>query len=124
MATKQITDLTTPPADPYQPAVWEDHEADKAARRAEREKRRPELRRVLEPEQAAQAEARKPLYEWKVSCTYTRPGAKGKMETISASHQVIAQSERDAWAFFCDKIGAWPGRHSCDLRIDQLSKIN
>lgn len=123
MAVK-AQDTQSTPADPYRPAIWSDHASDKTERQAERDRRRAEARRALDPEYAAQAEARKPLYEWKVACTYSRPNAKGKMETISASHQVIAQDEKTAWALYCDKIGVSPGRHSCDLRIEQLNKIN
>lgn len=123
MAIKQET-IGSPPTDLHQPVNLAAYEAEKARRKALRDQRRPELLRCLDPEYAAQVEARKPLYEWQVTCAYTRPNAKGKPESISASHKIIAKNEDNAWAFFCDKIGAWPSRHTCDLRIDQLNKIN
>lgn len=122
--TKDQAVTKAPPRSPHLPADWEAHEADKARRKAAREKRKANLRRCLDPETAKTFEARKPLYEWRVKCTYTRPDPKGRMQTHTREHQVIGQTETDAWALFCDLIGVWPGPHNCDREIEQLGQIN
>jgi hypothetical protein len=36
---------------------------------------------------------------------------------------VVAQSESDAWAMFCDKLGTWPSRRQAKPVIKKLSQI-
>ena len=107
---------------PYSPADVDFHASDLAARQAARDSRRATNRACLDPVVAGQHEARKPLYEWLVECTYSRQNSKGRIETVAASDKVMAQNESDAWAIFCDKRGVWPGRRDSDLKITQLEK--
>lgn len=111
-------------ADPYAPANIAEYEADKTKRKADQDARRPEMRRCLDPEYAARKEARKPLYEWEVECTYSRQDDKGRMVTKSPKEKVIAQNEADAWALFCDKIGDYPSPLDSDRTFKRLDKIN
>ncbi len=123
MAT-ETQEAAKAPTNPFTPTVWEDHQADIKARAEARTERRKELRRYLDPDVAKSAEARKPLYEWKVSCEYSRRNAKGRMETHRHTEQVIAQNETDAWAMSCDKLEVMIGPHEGDREIKKLNKIN
>lgn len=111
-------------SNPYAPVVWEEYEAEKARRAEEREKKRSLQRRCLDPEVAAEFEAKKPRYEFKVRCTYERPNEKGRLESKTEEHTIIAQNERDAWAIFCDRIQTWPSPAACEREIKRLSKVN
>ena len=122
-ATKApATSTITTPANPFSPVAWEEHQAEKERRKAEREKKRPTLRACLDHTVAAQFEARKALYRWRVECTYMRPDAKGRLQTHSATEEVVAQTEADAWAVFCDKRGTWPGPNDCERVITKLGE--
>lgn len=112
------------PSNPFTPTVWEEHQADMKARLDARIARRKEMRRYLDGDAAKGAEARKALYEWNVSCEYARRNAKGKMETYRHSEKVVAQTEADAWAMFCDKVEAMIGPHEGEREIERLGKIN
>jgi hypothetical protein len=122
-ATQETPALANLPS-PFQPADLDAHEADKIRRAAEREKKKPLLNRCLDPEFASQAEARKPLYEWEVEATYTRKNEKGRMEERNPKEKILAQTEQDAWALFCDKLGDRIGPHEGTHSIEQLKKVN
>jgi hypothetical protein len=105
------------------PVVLEAHEADKAARAAAREKKKRTLIRCLDPEQAAQYESRKPLYEWAIKCSYMKPQEKGGLRETTEEAKVVAKTETDAWAMFCDKQGLMIGRKAClEVTITRLEK--
>lgn len=123
--TEQATKPTTVPLpQPNVPANWDDHQARLAEIQKKHHAGRREAMRCLDHEYAARVIARKPLYEWKVTCSYTRRNAKGKMQTYDESDQVIAHNEQDAWAMFCDKVGISIGPHAGDRTIKRLEKIN
>jgi hypothetical protein len=105
-------------------ANLDDHESRVKEIVGNQTRRTKESRRYLDPEYATRMEARKPLYEWDVSCTYSRQNAKGKLETKTEKLRVAGQTEADAWAIFCDKIGAWPGPKTCERTIERREKIN
>ena len=109
---------------PYMPSAREDHPAELERRAKAREARRGELRKCLDPEVAARFETRKPEYEWTINCTYTRPNSKGRLVGHAVNEKVIAQTEADAWAMVCDKIGAWPGPKDCERVITRGDKVN
>lgn len=105
------------------PANWDSHHQDQANRKAARDKKRKSMLRCLDPLEAAAAEQRKPLYEWQVECEIFRPaGSKGRAGTKRYSEQVVAKTEGDAWAMFCDKIGDWPSRRDANATITKLQK--
>lgn len=113
------------PANPFTPANWDEHQSELALRREARKANRDELQRCLDPDAAASLESRKPLYEWTISCEFSRPDGKGgKMKKYQFKETVTAQTEADAWAKFCDTIEAWPGPHSCTREIVRGKKIN
>jgi hypothetical protein len=114
---------TGAPLSPFQPVDGFAHEAEKARRKADRDAKRPELRKALDFRYAAQAEERKTKYEFKVHCKYSRPDKRGLFETKEAEHTVIAQNEKEAWALFCDKIQTWPGPNDCERTITQGKKV-
>jgi hypothetical protein len=110
--------------DVFKPVILEDWEAEKALRAEERAKKRPVLRKCLDPEVAADYEQQKPKYEYRVSCTYARPNDRGRLEQHTETHNITAQNEKDAWALFCDKIQTWPSPSACvDRTIEKLKKI-
>jgi hypothetical protein len=87
----------------------EAYEAEKARRQQDRDAKRELLRECLNPVVAARMEMRKPLYRWTVSAQWL--GANNDSVTkFEAEEVVVAQSEADAWALFCDRIGMWPSR--------------
>lgn len=104
------------------PADWDTHEDDKARRNKAREKNRKKLRSCLDAVSATTYEARKPTYEWKVTCTLSRKDDKGRMRTTTEERQVVAQNAKDAWAMFCDLIGTWPAPGYCDREIVKLEQ--
>ena len=111
---------TTTPRNPYAPIDREAHEERKKALAKKQKEHQPFLRKCLDPEFAAQNEARKPVYQYRVRCSFDRKNSKGKMEQIDESATVLAQNEADAWAKFCDKIEAWPSPHVCERMIKKL----
>lgn len=123
-ASKSVS--TQIPNNPYAPANWETYEAEKAERAAAKAAKRPLQLKCLDAETAAQHEARKPLYEFEVSCTYQAPDDKrpGKLKSHTETEKVNAQNDQDAWALFCDRIGRSPSPQSCDRTIKRLAKIN
>ena len=108
---------------PYAPADTDKHDRDMRMRKEVMDKKRPHLRKCLDPEYAAQNEARKPTFDFEVSCNYDRRNAKGRLESVKESRVIIAQNESDAWAMFCDKIEAWPGPHTCDRTIKKMELV-
>lgn len=105
------------------PANIDQHNEDLAKRAAARLKQRPKLLRCLDPLTAAEYERAKPLYEWKIECSLFRPATtKKRAGTEKYSEQVVAQTEGDAWALFCDKIGEWPSRRDVNPSIVRQNK--
>ena len=100
------------------------HEERKAAKAKHLEKMQPVLLKCLDPTLALQYENRKPLYEWKIECHVFLPTRKGRPAgTRKYDEQVVAQTENDAWALFCDKVGLMRGRKACQkLTITRLNK--
>lgn len=105
------------------PANVDSHQADMARRDAERQAKRPKMLRCLDPATAAEYEKNKPLYEWRIQCSIFRPArGKDRAKTEKIDEQVVAQTQDDAWAIFCDKIGEYPSRRDCRPTITQLEK--
>lgn len=126
MATATLEQPVT--RDPNAPVDLPMHEADKARRAAERLKKKPLLDQCCDPEFAARTEARKAVYEWKVSAKFMRkqPDARGreKLQTIEHEEKVTAHNETDAWAMFCDAIGRSVSPNEGTHTITRLNKIN
>lgn len=99
------------------PADLDAHQADKAAREKAREKRRAIQLECLDAAVAAQYEASKPLYEWKVEIDYMQSKASGGFQRASLADQVVAKTETDAWALFCDKHEITCGPKACLKRV-------
>jgi hypothetical protein len=119
----QQSKQTGSPPSIYQPANWDQHQQDLAERQAKRDKNRARLRACLDPDTAKRYEDRKPVYEWRVECTWHQPNREGGgLEVKSATHQIVAQDEKIAFAMFCDKVQAWPGRKNCEVTITRLEK--
>ena len=111
------TDTKSPLADealtrnPYLPVNLQDREKEKRRIREQQIKDLPRLLDCLDPTVAKHYEDRKPLYEWRVECRMFRPAVgsqPSRMEKIERN--VVAQTENDAWAMFCDAIGVSPQR--------------
>ena len=103
-----------------QSANLDAHTLDLQRREAIRQKKIPELRKCLNPEYAATAEARKGVSEYRVSCVINvmepnNQHATGKEEVVSA------QNEDEAWAKFCDRIKTWPSPKWCERKIEKLN---
>lgn len=113
------TAVTTTPADL---SFLEKHEQDRQRRRAEQIAKRPLLRDCMNPHIAAWHESQKPLFTWEVEVGLFRPGDNAHVEQFHES--VIAGSENDAWAVFCDKIGEWPSRRESDVKITQGPQLS
>jgi hypothetical protein len=116
---------TSDPLDrnPYLPVNLQDREREKKRIREEQLKNLPRLLDCLDPAVAKHYEDRKPLYEWKVSCRMFRPAVgshPSRMEELTRN--VVAQSENDAWAMFCDAVGEWPSRRGCNPKIEMLKR--
>jgi hypothetical protein len=89
----------------------EAYEAEKARRQAERDKKRPELIRCLNPAYAAARESEKPMYSWVVRAEWLGQGRESDgVVNMQSEQTVVAQDEATAWAKFCDAIGHWPSR--------------
>lgn len=104
------------------PADLSTHEADKVARAKAREKKRNAQLECLDPEMAAQYESRKALYEWKIEIAYMKPKERGGFEKTPLADQVVAKTETDAWALFCDKNGITCGPKACLKRV--ITRLN
>lgn len=117
--------LASPPLSPFRPVQWEEHEKDKAKRAAERAKKQPELLRCLDPKYAAKVEAAKPTYDFCVTASWTtQDRTTGMAKQKSATHEVNAHDEHEAWAMFCDLAGCNKGRRYCDYKIELISSGN
>lgn len=101
----------------------DDHQTEKSLRYEEQQNRRQKHLRCLDPLTAAEYEKNKPIYEWRVECKVFRP-ANGRKRAGEEKfdEQIVAQTEADAWALFCDKIGEYPSRRDCRPTITQLQK--
>jgi hypothetical protein len=123
-ATATTTRAPSAPTNPYAPADWNAHQADLERRRAEQEKKRPLLRRCLDPEEAQVVESAKPRFRYKVTATFDQRNPKGKMESVTKTANVTAQNDNTAFAIFCDRIQHWPGRKACaELTIERLEQL-
>jgi hypothetical protein len=93
------------------PVNYDEWMAERARRQTERDAKREEQLRCLNPAHAAQKEHEKPVYKWTVSAEWL--GIGGETDTVSrlqSEQTVNAQNENDAWAKFCDTIGMYPSR--------------
>ena len=118
------TKTETPLANPTRPVYWDDYQAEKAARKAAQDKKQPALRKMLDWRAASQAEARKPIFEWTVTCKYSRRDKKGRVQQHSETREVVSQNEDGAWAAFCDSIEEWPGPNSGERTITRGKQVN
>lgn len=105
------------------PASLDDHNADMERREAVRRSKRARLLDCLDPTVAKRHEDAKELYEWKVDVKLFR-AAKGRVAAHMQdfSEKVVAQTQQDAWAMFCDKIGEWPSYRDCAPKFTQLKR--
>jgi hypothetical protein len=105
------------------PANIEEWQADRERRKRERDAKRPRLMECLDPEVAKYWEDRKDVWEWQLQIEMFRP-ATGKQrahrETIT--RKVVAQTQQEAWAVFCDSIGEWPSFRDSQVTIKKLRK--
>lgn len=109
-------------AKPMETVSMDSHQENLEKRRAAREKNRKIQLACLDAEVAARHEAMKPVYDFEVKVTFRRPDSRGRMQAISETRMVSAKNDSEAWAKFCDSIGAWPSPHNCEVReIKQLA---
>lgn len=101
---------------------WEEYQAEKDLRAEARRAKRPLQMECLDPEKAAEYEAKKPRFTYEVNCTYRMPGEDGRLELKSDKRTVQAHNETDAWARFCDAIKHWPSRSAVELEIKKVGK--
>lgn len=104
------------------PADLAEHQADLELRKEEREAKRETLRKCIDPKYAAKLEQLKPEYEYKVWCKYPKQTPKGVTWT-EIEKEVIGQNDNDAWAKFCDEIGAWPSPSASERKITKGKKV-
>lgn len=83
--------------------------------------KRDEMYKCLDADYAAQVEARKPVYEYKVSCQVSVV-EKGRRTTKKLEETVRGKNEDDAWAHFCDAVQHWPPPRGCGRKIVKLNK--
>ena len=99
------------------------HQEKMATRRVERAARLPDQIRCLDAEHAANVEAEKPKFRFRIRCTIQEHDPKLKrMVPIEKSGEVDAQNEKDAWAIFCDKWAVRTGPNFCNRVIEKLSR--
>lgn len=120
-ATKD-QDQSQLPADALKPVSYEQWQRERAELKQQLEKARPRLNKCLSAASAAQYEARKPAWTWRVEASYMRQDGKGRLTEEKYSREVVAQNEQDAWAIFCDAIEDWPSPHRCETKITNLGK--
>jgi hypothetical protein len=93
------------------PVVLDAHKAELACLKAQQDANRPELTKCLNPYYAAAREAEKAVYTWTVRAEWLGQSHESEgLANMQSEQTVVAQSEADAWAAFCDKIGHWPSR--------------
>jgi hypothetical protein len=108
---------------PYLPVSLEERAKEKTLYRDQQFKDQPRLLDCLDPTVAKRYEDAKPLYEWKVECRLFRMAtSKNHAHMEEVSKQVVAQTEADAWAHFCDLMGEWPSRRATRPTITRLKK--
>jgi hypothetical protein len=111
------------PAIAAPPPNIDEHTADMARRYKEDEAARGRLLDCLDPSIAKQYEDRKPIYEWRVKAEIFRKSQGNKQAYMEKfDKQVVAQSEQDAWAIFCDSVGEWPSPRDAKREITKLGK--
>lgn len=99
----------------------QEHFADRAKRQAERDAKANLHVACLDWETAKRHEARKPVFDFEVSADIRTPSKRGlqvKKETL----RVQAANETEAWAKFCDSVGAWPSRRGINLQVEKLGE--
>ena len=102
--------------------IIQEHQERMAKKRAERDKRLPELIACLDAEQAANVENQKRKFRFEVKCTVQQNDPKLKRAVpVDIVGQVDAQSESDAWAIFCDKFKIRTGPRHCNRQIRCLN---
>ena len=119
-ATKQTKEQVTGVAD------IDRHAKDQAERKERRDRNRSKLLDCLDAETSAVYEARKPIFEFHVSCeTIERTGknASAKRSVVKHDQTVRAQDADDAWARFCTLIGRYPPPNSCKRKIKKLAQV-
>ena len=86
------------------------HNKDRARRQAERDAKRDEMLKCLNPAYARARERAKPMYSWTVSAKWYDADTDGTKIYRLEEEVVSGHDENDAWAKFCDKVGEWPSR--------------
>jgi hypothetical protein len=96
------------------------HKERMAKLRAEQQEKRQLLDDCLNPIVAARYELAKDHYTWRVKAVWIDASREYRAE-----ESVCGQSENDAWAGFCDRIGYYPSRKHCrELSITRGKKLN
>lgn len=104
------------------PVNIDTHEADKARRAQARAKTKRFRDNCLDPTFAADAEARKPVFEFSIKCSYMKPQEKGGVKRTELTDQIVAKTENDAWAMFSDKYELPVGRGTAEVEIKNLGQ--
>jgi hypothetical protein len=100
------------------------HRADMQRRAAEREAKRDELRKCLNPAYAAQCEMAKPRYLFSVKAEWVGIGKAGRSTDFSGELNIVAQNENEAWAVFCDRLQVSPSRRDCKVKIKKGKQVD
>lgn len=116
IASKPELPIIAPPID------LDRHEAAKRETQKLLDAARPELLRCLDPNYAARRELEKPHYQWQVQASWVGHGDDG-LTRFEADEKVVAQSEKDAWAKLCDKVGRYPNFRDVKPVITRLKKV-
>lgn len=114
--------VTEAPKALSEPVDWMAHEMEKDRRRQEHEERLPAILECMDPETAAEYEARKPLIKYRVRCFVMERNQRGKMTRRDITAEVKAQNESEAWAKFCDQQGKYPPPKACNRTIEKVKK--
>lgn len=108
MTATQESPVTTSPHFLVSYDQLETHRKDMDRRQAERDARRPELLLCCNPAYASRRELEKPQFVWTVDVEwYSLHPQKGPVN-FHRKMNVVAQTESDAWALWCDKNEVWP----------------
>jgi hypothetical protein len=134
-----IDDLLAPKPTPIN---LDQHKEDLARRAKEAEERCSLEEKLLlcNPKYAAEVEAKKPAFQWKVEFQIIerkRPNAvmsryadddgdgdDNNWKFREVTKTAIAQDEATAWAMVCDKMGDWPSPRLAKPRFTKLKQVS
>jgi hypothetical protein len=122
-AAKEITQADPLTRNPFAPVDLSERAKEKQFYKEHLEKNRNRLMDCLDPTVAKRYEEAKTVYEWCVKAQIFRAATKKRPASMERFEKIVpAQTERDAWAGFCDELGEWPAYRNSRVEISRLQK--